>query len=79
MPDWKDIVLETIKETPSRDKAGAGFGMWLLQKTKDGKSVSVKVVAGSFYTHQVTGEKVYPKDGLGYRDFDSLRSIYPRL
>lgn len=69
---WKDVVLLTIRETASKSKEGSGFGMWVIQKLRDGAHYNVTVRAGSFYKHQVTGETVYPKDGMTDWDFEAL-------
>lgn len=77
MPDeWRDVVLLMIRETPSRTKPDAGYGLWVIQKVKNNKSVSVTVRSGSYYTDKVTGEKRYPKDGLNLYDFKALKTIY---
>lgn len=73
---WRDVVLKTLRETPSKTKAGAGFGTWVVQRVKNDKSFSVTVRAGGFYTDAVTGEKRYPKDGLSLYDFKALGPIY---
>ncbi len=73
---WRDIVLKTIRETPSRTKQGAGFGLWIVQRVKNDKSFSVTVRSGSFYTDAVSGEKRLPKDGLNLYDFKALGPIY---
>lgn len=69
---WKDVVILTIKQTPSRSKEGSGFGVWVIQKLRDGAHYNVTVRAGSYYKHQVTGEPVYPKDGLTDWDFEAM-------
>lgn len=73
---WRDIVLKTLRETPSRTKAGAGYGLWVVQRVKNEKSYSVTVRSGSFYTDAVTAEKRYPKDGLNLYDFKALSATY---
>lgn len=74
--EWRDLVLKTIRETPSRTKEGAGFGLWIIQRVRNGRSFSVTVRSGGFYTDAVTGERRYPKDGLNAYDFKALRAIF---
>lgn len=71
---WTEVVIKTIKERPWKD--GKGFGMWVVQKFKDGKSVSVSVRAGMYAPNKVTGEKTLPKEGLELEHFEALRPIY---
>ena len=71
---WTEVVLLTLKERPWKD--GKGFGMWVVQKFKDGKSVSVSVRAGMYAPNKTTGEKTLPKEGLELEHFDTLRPIY---
>lgn len=71
---WTEVVLKTIKERPWKD--GKGFGIWVVQKFKEGKSVSVSVRAGMYSPNKVTGEKTLPKEGLELEHFDALSPIY---
>lgn len=71
---WTEVILKTIKERPWKD--GKGFGLWVVQKFKDGKSVSVSVRGGMYSPNKVTGEKTLPKEGLELEHFDELRLIY---
>lgn len=73
---WRDVILETIRETQSKTKAGAGFGLWLVMKVKNEACYNVTVRAGSFYTDQVSGEKRLPKDGLTDWDFAALKKVW---
>lgn len=74
--EWRDLVLKTLRETPSRTKDGAGFGMWVIQRVRNNASFSVTVRSGGYYTDKVTGERRYPKEGLSLYDFNALRSIF---
>ena len=74
--EWKTVVRHQIRQTESRDKAGSGWGVWVVQKFKNKKHASIKLVAGSYYTHQVSGEIVYPKDGLSLKDFEAISPVY---
>lgn len=74
---WKDIAILTIRETPSKTKAGSGFGMWVIQKLRDGKHYDTTLRAGNFYTNAVTGDKEYPKGGLTDWDFEALKKPTP--
>lgn len=69
---WKDVVIYQVRETQSKTKAGSGFGMWVVQKIRDGKHYDVTLRAGNFYTNAVNGEKEYPKGGLTDWDFEAL-------
>lgn len=73
---WRDIVLKTIRETPSKTKEGSGYGLYIIQRVCDEKSFSVTVRSGSYRTDAVSGEKVYPRDGLNIYDFNAIRPIY---
>ena len=74
---WRDIVLLTIKETPSKNKEGSGFGVWIIQKLRDGAHYNVTLRAGSFYMNQATGEREYPKGGLTDWDLNELKKTVP--
>src|SRR5580704_6728631 len=72
---WTEKILKTIKERPWKD--GKGFGLWVVQKIKDGKSHSVTVRAGMYKTSPINpDEKILPKEGLEEADFTTLRAIY---
>lgn len=73
---YRDILLKTLKETPSKTKPGAGYGMWVIQRVKNDASFKVTVRSGGFYTDAVTGDKRYPKDGLDLFDFNTLSPIF---
>ncbi|MES2155426.1 MAG: hypothetical protein V4510_09860 [bacterium] len=66
-PEYREIVLKTLREKEWRD--GKGFGVWVVQTVKDGKSFKVQVRAGMYKPNRVTGEKELPKDGLDEGDF----------
>jgi len=76
---WRDVVILTIRETPSKSKAGSGFGMWVIQKLRDGAHYNVTLRAGNYFTNQVSGEKQYPKDGMTDWDFEALKKSVPGL
>ncbi len=71
---WSEVVLKTIREHPWKDDKG--FGLWVVQKVKNGKSVGVSVRAGMYKPNRVTGQKELPKDGLEEADFKLLGPIY---
>lgn len=71
---WKEVVLMTLREREWKD--GKGFGLWVVQKIKDGKSYEVAVRGGMYRPDKVTGEKVLPKEGLTEADFKLLSPIY---
>lgn len=73
---WKDVVLLTIRETPSKKegKEGEGYGLWAVARVKpDGTLFNVTLRSGRYYKNKVTGSKEMPKDGLGYYDFMELK------
>ena len=74
---WRDIVLLTVKETPSKTKEGAGFGAWVIQKLRDGAHYNVTLRAGNYFTNQLTGEREYPKGGLTDYDLNDLKKTVP--
>lgn len=74
--EYRDIVLKVYRETPHKTKPGCGFGLWLIQKVKNGVSFNVQVRAGWYSTDAVTGLKKYPKDGLGKYDFKAISAVY---
>lgn len=67
---YSDIILKTIREKEWRE--GKGFGVWVVQTVKDGKSHKVQVRAGMYKPNKVTGEKELPKDGLDLADFNAV-------
>ncbi len=71
---WTEKILLTVREKDWKD--GKGFGIWVVQKVCDGKSVEVTVRAGMYRTDAVTGEKKLPREGLTLKDFEALRPIF---
>lgn len=71
---WGEKVLKTVREREWKE--GKTFGIWVVQKYKDGRSYGVTVRAGMARPDKVTGEKVLPKDGLSLEDFEAIGGIY---
>ena len=67
---YREIVLKTMREKPWQE--GKGFGLWIVQTVKNGKSERIKVIAGMYKPNKVTGEKTLPKDGLEASDLKTL-------
>jgi hypothetical protein len=73
--EWRNVILKTIRESPSKKegKVGEGYGLWVVARIKpDNTLFSVTVRSGRYYPNKVTGEKEIPKDGLGFYDFMAL-------
>lgn len=69
---WRDVVLMTIKESPSKKEEGKGYGLYVVMRVKPDNTVfNVTVRSGGYYT--INGEKRLPKDGLNEFDFFALR------
>lgn len=69
---WRDVVLRTIKETPSKKEEGKGYGLYVIMRVKPDNTVfNVTVRSGQYYT--INGEKKLPKDGLNEFDFFALK------
>jgi hypothetical protein len=70
--EWRDVVLITIRETPSKkaDKPDEGYGLWVVARVKpDNTLFNVTVRSGRYYPNKVDGSKTLPKDGIGFYDF----------
>lgn len=72
---WTDRLLLTLKETPHKTKPGCGYGLFVVQKLRNGQSFNVQVRSGYFSTSP-DGEKKLPKDGLGLYDFNTIGPIF---
>ena len=69
---WRDVVLKTIKETPSKKEEGKGYGLYVIMRVKPDNTVfNVTVRSGQYY--HINGEKRLPKDGLNEFDFFALK------
>ncbi len=74
--EWRDVVLLTIRETPSKKegKTGEGYGLWVVARVKpDNTLFAVTLRSGRYYPNKLDGSKTLPKDGLGYYDMMELK------
>ena len=74
--EWRNVILLTIRESPSKKegKEGEGYGLWVVARVKpDNTLFGVTVRSGRYYPNKVTGEREIPKDGLGFFDFKALK------
>lgn len=75
--EYREIVLKTLRERPWKDDKG--FGCWIVQTVKDGKSFKVQVRAGMYRPDKVNGGKVLPKDGLEIGDLKTLKANWKEV
>lgn len=82
MADWRNVVLLTLRETPSKKegKKDEGYGTWIVARVKpDNTLFNVTYRSGRYYPNKLTGEKELPKDGIGYYDFMELKKESKKL
>jgi len=63
--------LRIIKDTPSRNKEGAGWKLRVVQYHKGGKSLSVKLESGEYFKGD-DGIVRFKTKGLSDRDMEEL-------
>lgn len=80
--EWRDVILLTLRETPTRQKAGResewkegeGYGDWVVARVKpDGTLFNVTFRSGKYQPSKIDGTKMLPKDGIGFYSFMELR------
>lgn len=76
-PEYREIILKTLREKEWRD--GKGFGCWIVQTVKDDKSFKIQVRAGMYRPNRLTGEKELPKDGLDVGDFKTVHAAWKEI
>jgi hypothetical protein len=76
---WRDAILLTLREMPSKNKEGSGWGLWVVMKVRNDTCYNVSVRAGSYYTDKVTGERRIPRDGLTSYDFAKLKEEWAKV
>jgi hypothetical protein len=72
-------VVLTISEKASTQKAGAGWGIWVVNYYKPGKSIACKLVAGEYWTDAATGEMRYKAKGMSARDLRACKEKWPQI
>ncbi len=77
--EWRDVILETIREKASEKagKEGTGYGLWIVARVRPDNTIhNVTVRSGQYYPNKLTGDKTLPKEGLGYYDFMEIKKLW---
>lgn len=75
--EFWSVKIMTITETASSKNEGSGWGVWLIQYAKGAQSISVKLVAGEYYTKD--GEVRYKAKGMGKKDLEACRPYWAQI
>lgn len=80
--EWRDVILLTLRETPTKPKKGResewkegeGYGDWVVARVKpDNTLFGVTFRSGKYYPSKLDGSKTLPKDGISYYSFMELK------
>ena len=75
---WRDVVLLTLREAPSKKDPTKGYGLWIVMRVKpDGTVFNVTARSGQYYF--MNSEKRLPKDGLSDWDLSDLKKDWDKV
>lgn len=75
----KSDMIYTVKETPSTRDPNSGFGAWVIRYHDGTKTISVKLLIGSYYPDKETGVRRYAAKGGSKRDYETIWPHWPKV